>query len=142
MTKWHHERQKRWMTIVTSVVVSRIKHVILQNRSWLYWRECMRTQCVYTFVFAFLCFLHQANNNSILTFITVVVARSFFSTQKLLMWKGPRERKKERRKRERSCSLIINLFAFVHNDKYCKTLDEHYLIARMKEIQNSILIIW
>ncbi len=52
-----------------------------------------------------------------------------------------REREKERRKRERSSSLIINLFAFMHNDKYNKTLDEHYLIVRKKEIQNSVLII-
>ncbi len=40
------------------------------------------------------------------------------------------ERQKEKKKRERSCGLIINLFAFMHNDKYSETLDEHYLIVR------------
>jgi hypothetical protein len=40
------------------------------------------------------------------------------------------ERQKEKKKRERSCGLIINLFAFMHNDKYSEALDEHYLIVR------------
>jgi hypothetical protein len=56
-----------------------------------------------------------------------------------------KERRKKKTQREKSCGLIINLFAFMHNDKYSEALDEHYLIVRKdkekpKEIQNSILI--
>jgi hypothetical protein len=47
------------------------------------------------------------------------------------MWKGTREKiGAEKKKRDRSSGLIINLFAFIHNDKQRDALDEHYLIVR------------
>ena len=81
----------------------------------------MRTQCVYTLVFAFLCFLHQANNNSILTFIAVVVTRNFLFLSLSLFPISEivdverneivKASDRERERKEGSCGLMINLFS-------------------------------
>jgi len=61
-------------------------------------------KCVYTFVFAFLCFLHHASNNSVLTFIAT---RSFFFYPEIADVERNEIERKRRRRRKKETRKIL-----------------------------------